>query len=145
MSISKEEVGKVKWFKKELESYLNQEEIRKSINEKLEMLTGQFEPHSKQWTGIHYTSEDSDTKLANYVDKKKELEKELEVLDYQQARVNKILGYMPQWIAKDILRIYTGKETYENLANNMNISKTYVKRIYDSEMAKAIQEYEKNM
>lgn len=145
MSISKEEIGKVKWFKKELESCLNQDKVRKTINEKLEMLTGQFEPHSKQWTGIHYASEDSDTKLANYVDKKKELEKELEVLDYQQARVNKIMSFMPQWIAKDIRRIYTGKETYENLANNMNISKTYVKRIYDSEMAKAIVEYEKTM
>lgn len=143
MSVSKEDAGKVKWFKKELESYLNQTEIRKSINNRLEMLTNQFEPHSKQWSGVHYASDDSDSKLAVYVDKKKELEKELEVLDYQQTRVQKILSFMPQWIANDILRVYTGKETYEDLANNMNISKTYVKKIYDSEMAKAITKYEK--
>lgn len=136
---------KVKWFKKELESSLHQSSMRKSLNEKIEMLQSQFEPHSKSWDSLHYATQESDEKLANYIDKKKELEKEIEVLDYQKARVDKIMSYLPTWIRIDIIHIYTSKVTYENLAIAMNASKTYIKKMFDSELLKAIESYENDI
>ena len=76
--MNSEDSKKVKWFKKEFESYLSQSPIRKQIETKIELLKSKFDLHSSQWGSVHYSGQDNDCKLADYVAKKEELEKELE-------------------------------------------------------------------
>ena len=95
--MNSEDSKKVKWFKKEFESYLSQSPIRKQIETKIELLKSKFDLHSSQWGSVHYNGIDNDCKLAEYVAKKEELEKELEVLNYQSERVHRILDNLKPW------------------------------------------------
>lgn len=136
------ESSKVKWFKKELEAYLSQSNYKKSIENKLTLLTNQFDLHSKQWGTIHYATLDSDSKLANYVYKKEELENELKVLDYQAQRVEKILGFMQPWIARDLVKIFKGKKKYSDIAQELGYSETAMKKMFDLAILTAVKQYE---
>ena len=87
--MNSEDSKKVKWFKKEFESYLSQSPIRKQIETKIELLKSKFDLHSSQWGSVHYSGIDNDCKLAEYVAKEEEVEK--------KKRKSKALLYM-EWI-----------------------------------------------
>lgn len=138
------EAKKVKFFKNQLQSYLVQNETRKSYEDKLQLINRSMELHSTQFGSVHYNSVESDTKLANWITKKAEYEKELENLDYITQRVEKILSYMQAWMAKDLIKIYTGKTNYQRISDDIGYPVTSVKKMFDMNILYAIHEYENN-
>lgn len=140
--MNSEDSKKVKWFKKEFESYLSQSPIRKQIETKIELLKSKFDLHSSQWGSVHYNGQDNDYKLADYVAKKEELEKELEVLNYQSERVHRILDYMKPWERKDLEKIFLGRKKYSDLSKELGFSETKVKGMFDLAILQAVKKYE---
>lgn len=140
--MNSEDSKKVKWFKKEFESYLSQSPIRKQIETKIELLKSKFDLHSSQWGSVHYSGQDNDCKLADYVAKKEELEKELEVLNYQSERVHRILDNMKPWERKDLEKIFLGRKKYSDLAKELGFSETKVKGMFDLAILQAVKKYE---
>ena len=86
--------------------------------------------------------QDNDYKLADYVAKKEELEKELEVLNYQSERVHRILDYMKPWERKDLEKIFLGRKKYSDLAKELGFSETKVKGMFDLAILQAVKKYE---
>lgn len=140
--MTEDEKIKVKWFKKELESTMNQEPIRQGLREKIMLLSRQFETHSKQFGTLQYSSENLDERLAGYITKKSEYDDELQLLILQEARVQSILNYMPLWIKEDLININLGKRKYSELSEELGYSETGLKKLFDEEILKAVNKYE---
>ena len=80
--------------------------------------------------------------LTNMGAKHNELEKELEVLNYQSERVHRILDNMKPWERKDLEKIFLGRKKYSDLAKELGFSETKVKGMFDLAILQAVKKYE---
>ena len=71
-----------------------------------------------------------------------ELEKELEVLNYQSERVHRILDNLKPWERKDLEKIFLGRKKYSDLAKELGFSETKVKGMFDLAILQAVKKYE---
>ncbi len=114
---------RVEWIKAEIESYYNSEEIRKAIEEKIKVLENRFEYHSPSLTDIHYAAPSLDERLAGYIVTKDQLLEQLEGLEANKKRVEKVLSFLTEKDRESITAIYSKKRTIieESIQRDMTI------------------------
>ena len=114
---------RVEWVKGEIQSYYNSEEIRQALEEKIQILDNRFEYHSPKFTDIHYSAPTLDERLANYIVTKDELLEQVEGLEKNKKRVEKVLSLLTEKDKESIEAIYSKKRTWidESIQRDMTI------------------------
>ena len=110
--MDKSDKQRVEWVKGEIQAYYNSEEIRKTIEEKIKVLENRFEYHSPKFTDIHYSAPTLDERLANYIVTKDELLEQVEGLEKNKKRVEKVLSLLTEKDKESIEAIYSKKRTW---------------------------------
>ena len=132
---------KVEWIKGELTSYFTSAEIRKALEERITVLENRFEYHSPKLTDIHYASQSLDERLASYVVSKDELLEQLNGLETNRKRVEKVLSFLTDADKESITAIYSKKRTWidESIQRDMTIWE--LRGHLDRELLYAVNEY----
>lgn len=108
------------------------------LKQKLAELETKFEAHSPVLNDIKVQSQETrDMKLAEYIQKKERLESELDTLERQAAKVDKIAELMDETVLYHWQNVLKGKYTLEAAGNRMGLSRDAFKTRLADEIVKA--------
>lgn len=136
--MSKAKDSLVRQFKNEYRARIEYQNRMDYLREKLAELEAKFQPHSPMLGGVRVTSQETrDMQLAEYTQKKAKLEKELDTLERQAAKVDKIAELMDETVLYHWQNVLKGKYTLEAAGNRMGLSRDAFKTRLADEIIKA--------
>ena len=136
---------RIKAFKKEYEAYLLYSDLIIECENKLEELERMVGVHSPNLEGVHHAGMDRDKKLVRYTELKSPILAKLARYRNEIERVDKILIYLEEPFKTVLKLTFTGKATYESLANKFYMSKTSLQYNTDTAILRAINSVDKTM
>lgn len=142
--MSKRKQTLIKQFKYELRASLEYQKRINYLEERLEVLEGKLSVHSPRLDGIPgSTPKSHDERLAEFIEKKTKIEKELSLLREQAAKVNTIVKFMDQEVAKHLINVYKGDYSIEEAGVRMHLTRMQMRHLIDSEIIRAYEKYQR--
>ena len=135
---SKKKMSLVRQFKAEYRARIEYERRMLYLQNKLIELDNQFEAHSPMLGGERVQSNKThDQRLAEYTVKRARIAEELDVLEAQARKVDRITEQMNPELLKHFENITRGKYTQETAADYMGISRMKFRDRLDDDILKA--------
>ena len=135
---SKKKMSLVRQFKAEYRARIEYERRMLYLQNKLIELDNQFEAHSPMLGGERVQSNKThDQRLAEYTVKRARIAEELDVLEAQARKVDRITEQMNPELLRHFENITRGKYTQETAADYMGISRMKFRDRLDDDILKA--------
>lgn len=135
---SKKRQSLVRQFKNEYRARLEYEKRIYYLQNKIIELDNQFEAHSPRLGGEQvHSNKTHDQRLAEYTTKRARMAEELDTLEKQARKVDRIIEQMDPTLLKHFENIVRGRYTQEIAAEYMGISRMMFRERLDNDIYKA--------
>ena len=131
-----------KEFRNEYYASLHYPEHIQELKMRLEELDASMDVHSPNLDGMHYAPVDHDTRLADYVTRRKRILDDIRRMENQMTRIQGVMALMDDQIKSMFIDSYSGKMNVEAAAYKHHYDPRAARRAIDREIRNAIELYD---